>query len=272
MLTVYWAVALFVLAALIIYLYFERYTLRVRKYTIPVRNLPEGFHGYTILHLTDLHGKRFGRRQARLIRLIRNLNYHVVVLTGDLVNKFWPDIKPAMELVKKLTGRPVYFVPGNHEWVTGFKAKEPLAQFGVRIIDNKAEKLFQDGSHIWIVGVDDPHLGRDRLDQAVAAVDDSAPRVLLAHSPGIFPRAVRNQIDLVIVGHTHGGQVRIPFLGALVVPGQGLFPRWDYGIYKTGRTTMVISCGLGESDLPIRFNIKPEVVLITLVNAKGKFS
>ncbi|MDP1808372.1 MAG: hypothetical protein Q8L35_02420 [Actinomycetota bacterium] len=89
----------------------------------------------------------------------------------------------------------------------------------------------------------------------------------LAHSPNIFKSAARHDIDLVFVGHTHGGQVRIPGLRALYAPGQGFWPKYDHGLFSSGKTTMVVSAGLGESSLSIRVAMRPEIVLVKLVSA-----
>lgn len=247
------------------YWYRERYTIQETQYTLYLANLPEALDGLTILHLSDLHSKQFGQRQAKLLRVINQEPYDLVALTGDFVNKFKPDLQPMADLLNGLKPAvPVFFVPGNHEWKTGFNARNLLLNAGVRILANQAEPFGLKGQQIWIVGVDDPHFHKDRLNQALASADESAPKILLTHSPNTYPEAVKNKLDLVLAGHTHGGQVRLPFIGAAVAPGQGLFPKWDYGIYQQDLTTMIISCGLGESDLPLRFNIKPEVVRITL--------
>ncbi|MGI6582793.1 MAG: metallophosphoesterase, partial [bacterium] len=89
--------------------------------------------------------------------------------------------------------------------------------------------------------------------------------VLLAHAPDIFPAAAEAGLELVLVGHTHGGQIRLPFVGAVLAPGQGLLPHYDYGPFTEGGTTMIVNGGLGESLLPVRFNLRPEIVLVTLV-------
>jgi hypothetical protein len=246
------------------YLQIERYSIQVQRYIVPLNSLPRSFEGLTILHLSDLHNKQFGFKQKKLIKIINQQEYDLVALTGDFVNKFKPDFKPAIDLLEQLSKVPIFFVPGNHEGRTGFKAKETLLALGVRILDNKAEKLLVNGQYIWVVGVDDPHLNKDDLNKALEKVDGLFPKLLLSHSPKIYPEAIESKIDLVLVGHTHGGQVRLPFIGAAVAPGQGLFPKWDYGFYQKDQTAMIINCGLGESDLPIRFNIKPEIVLVTL--------
>lgn len=200
MLIIHWGILVLVFIALLAFWYFQRYTVKVKRYTVQVNNLPHAFRGFTILQLSDLHSKRFGKQQKDLAGLIRQQSFDLVALTGDFVE-----------------------------------------------------------------GVDDPHDGRDRLEEALSGADALSPKVLLAHSLNIYPKAINHKVDLVLAGHTHGGQIRLPFAGAVVAPGQGLFPKWDYGKYKAGATTMIINPGLGESDLPIRVNIRPEIGLITLL-------
>ena len=280
LLLIFWYSIILITVIIILFFvwYRERYALKVKKYSICLANLPEGLAGFTVLHLSDLHGKRFGKAQQKLLYLIRQQQFDMIAITGDLVNKFNPDLSPAVELIEQLPDRPVYFVPGNHEWTTGFRQREKLVQMGVRILDNRAERVGEDEGYLWVLGVDDPHTGRDRLDEALKAAGEEpgalrtpgaspAPRVLLAHSPNIFPEAAAAKVDVVLAGHTHGGQVRFPLVGAVFTPGQGLFPRWNYGRYQSGPSTMIINPGLGESDLPIRLNIKPEIVLVTLLPA-----
>lgn len=248
-----------------IYLYLEVHTVGVKEYTVQVDGLPSGFSGFTILHISDLHGKEFGRNQEKLAALIKKQEYDLVAITGDLVNKYDPRNEPVARLLDHLKDKPVYFVPGNHDWWTGFQTEKMLRKHGVHILINEAEKIVRGDRHIWAVGVDDPYIHRDRLNVALYPVKDSAPRILLAHAPNIFPEAVERKIDLVLAGHTHGGQMRLPFIGAVTVPGQGLFPEWDYGVFRSGKTTLIINGGLGESGIPVRFNCRPEIVLVTLV-------
>ena len=248
------------------YLYYQVKSVAVTKYDVPVRNLPSPFDGFTILHLTDLHNKEYGSGQERLLDLINHYEFDMVAITGDLVDKDKQQIDPAINLLRGLPQKPVFFVPGNHEWWTNYEIKEPLLAEGVQILENANYKYIMSGKHIWIAGVDDPFLKKDNLDQALEGTEDTTPRLLLAHAPDIYPSAMRAGVDLVMAGHTHGGQVRLPILGAIFVPGKGLFPQFDYGLYSSGLSTLVISGGLGESTLPVRINNRPEIVLITLYN------
>lgn len=246
------------------YLLFETKFIRVKEYTLKVNKLPKSFDGFTILHLSDLHSKWYGNHQSGLLDIIKGLRYDIIAFTGDLDSKDDPDIEPGLALVKGLLDKPVYFVPGNHDWWTGYRFRQALINMGVVVLENKAERYSKLGENIWIVGVDDPFMGRDNLDSALESVLNEMPKILLAHAPEIYSSAVKANIDVVLVGHTHGGQVRLPFIGAVVVPGQGLFPKLDYGLYNANNTQMIINAGLGESVLPIRVNIRPELVLITL--------
>lgn len=249
--------------SLIPYTYFETTSVAVRKYTVQINNLPPEFKGFTILHLTDLHSKMYGENQQDLLRLINRHRFDLTVITGDLVDGNNPDSEPALALIKDLS-KPVYFVPGNHDWWTGYHIKKPLLFNGVRFLENSSGRLTRGGSHIWLTGVDDPFTGRARLDEALSSVTDAMPKVLLAHSPVIYPEATAKKADLILAGHTHGGQIRLPLLGALNVPGQGWFPQLDYGLFTSGKTNMIINSGLGESFIPFRFNCRPEIVLVTL--------
>ncbi|WP_128751357.1 metallophosphoesterase [Desulfosporosinus sp. HMP52] len=249
------------------YLYFDLHSIAIKRYTIAISSLPVEFQGFTILHLTDFHSKEYGDSQRNLIELINRQQFDAVAITGDLVDKSNPNMEPAISLVKGLHSKPVFFVPGNHEWWTNYQIKSPLEAQGVHILDNGHFKYKIGNSYIWIMGVDDPYLGRDQLDIALAGVSDSVPKVLLAHAPNIFSKAIKDNIDLVLVGHTHGGQVRLPLVGAVIAPGQGFFPEFDYGQFTSGSTKMIINGGLGESVLPIRFYNRPEIVLVTLVSS-----
>jgi hypothetical protein len=250
--------------ALYAYNYYQIHSIVVTRYTIPVKSLPSNFKDFTILHMTDLHSKYFGADQQQLLELINCQQFDLVALTGDFVDKNRLQTKPAIKLVEGLKDKPIYYVSGNHDWRSNFKIKSPLQSLGVHVLDNRGVKIKKNGQHIWLLGVDDPYTGRDDLHKALKIVDDDAIKILLAHAPNIYQPASKEKIDLLLVGHTHGGQIRLPFIGAIVAPGQGLFPKYDYGLYRFGSTQMVINGGLGESSLRIRFNTKPEIALITL--------
>jgi uncharacterized protein len=254
------------------YLYLERISLAVKRYQVQIHGLPPAFEGFTILHLSDLHDKEFGDAGEELINVIKKESFDLVALTGDLVAGDHPRLTPALELMAGLRANgkgPVLSVFGNHDWRLG-RAGEfgvKLAEAGAQVLSNSAFLLERGQDRIWMVGVDDPVTARDDLALALSGTDRRSPRLLLVHSPQLFPQAVKNGLDLMLAGHTQGGQVRLPILGAPFVPGMGFFPPWDYGLYQSGATTMIVSAGLGESGLPLRVNIRPELSLVTLRSA-----
>ena len=256
------------------YLYLERFSVAVRRYLVPIVALPAAFEGFTILQLSDLHDKEFGSDGSELLALLNRERFDLVALTGDLVVGSRPRLTPVLALIaglRSVSASPVYSVCGNHEWrlerAPEFNGR--LREAGAHVLDNASVAIERGGERLWLIGVDDPVTRRDRLEQALGATDHRSPRLLLAHSPHPYRQAVACGLDLMLAGHTHGGQVRLPFLGAPFVPSMGLFPRLDYGRYQAGPTTLIVSAGLGESTLPVRFNIRPEVSLITLTAARA---
>ena len=255
------------------YLYLERLSVAVRRYRVQIPALPAPFEGFTILHLTDLHDKEFGSCGSELIELLAPERFDLIALTGDMVVGARPLLTPTLQLVgsfRKVSDAPVFSVAGNHEWrlerAPEFNRK--LHEAGARVLANGCSFVQRGADRLWIVGVDDPVTQRDRLELALRGVHDRSPRLLLAHSPHPFQQAAIHGVSLMLAGHTHGGQVRLPFLGAPFVPAMGFFPRYDYGRYASGSTTMIVSGGLGESGLPVRFNMRPEVSLITLTSQR----
>lgn len=251
------------------YLYLETLLVAVRRYQVQIRRLPPSFEGFTILHLTDLHDKGFGNREEKLLSLLSREGFDAVAMTGDMVQGANPSLRPALDLVagiRRIKECPIYAVSGNHEWrlERGEEFAELLRKAGVAVLVNESVRLSKGKDEIRVLGVDDPVTNRDRLDLAVQGTDRHGPRLLLSHSPHTFLEAAGRGIDLVLAGHTHGGQVRLPFLGASFVPSMGFFPCYDYGLYRLGGTSLVVGGGLGESLLPIRFNMRPEIALITL--------
>lgn len=254
------------------YLYLERLSIAVRRYRATIQTLPRSFEGFTILHISDLHDKEF--RDDELIKSISRERFDMVALTGDLVQGEAPSLTPALELIaaiRKMTNCPIFSVAGNHDWrlKRGEEFNGRLREVGVRVLTNSSAAIERGKERLWLLGVDDPVTQRDKLEQAMDGVDKEYPRLLLSHSPHPYPEAARNGLDLMLCGHTHGGQFRLPFIGACFVPAMGYFPRFDYGSYKTGQTTLIISGGLGESVIPIRINIRPEFSLVTLVRSQG---
>lgn len=214
-----------------------------------------------ILQISDVHNRNLEGKYAR----ITELNPDLIVLTGDLIDRKTTDLTHTIQLLEQFTtiGRPIYFVSGNHEQESSIfsELREVLLDYDVIELNNQSEVLEIDGIEFNLVGIANHTTGHADLITAFEAVDLSKPTVLLSHAPLITDVPV----DLILSGHTHGGQVRLPFIGGLVAPDQGFFPEYDKGAYQLeSGATLYIDSGLGTSLLPIRFLNQAQVTLLTI--------
>ncbi|MCG0238742.1 MAG: metallophosphoesterase [Firmicutes bacterium] len=219
-----------------------------------------------IAHLTDLHAPVYRIDESRLWSALLAWQPHLIAFTGDLVEDGRLPWDAGLRLLARLADRwPVYFVPGNHDHLAGWpRLEQGLRASGVRVLANAGEPFQAAGYRFFVAGVDDPHTRRDRLDRALTGAPADLPVLLLAHAPaeGLLRQASRRHIPLVLTGHTHGGQVRLPWVGALWVPGQGWFPRYDRGWFPLGRGCLLVNAGLGTPKPWVRWLCPPEVLLI----------
>ncbi len=204
-----------VLALLIIYArQVEPNLLLVTKVKMQVANLPAEFNGFKVVQISDLHGKI--SLVNRLVEKVNGLNPDVLVVTGDVLDNAHRDYQYISKVLGPMQSNyGKFFVSGNNEYrrmlLSWPKMEEAYRAAGVRVLHNQSSQLRYRGKSIWLIGVDDPHTNRARLDQALGGTNNN-PKILLAHSPEIIDQASIRKIDLVLVGHTHGGQVRIPGL------------------------------------------------------------
>ena len=267
------------LIALSAYLYWENTTIKVTFLEVVDFAIPVDFDGFTIAHISDLHNTEFGQQQERLLQKLVEAAPDLIAITGDLLDSYHPNITVAMEFINgAIAIAPVYYVTGNHESRLPelyAQLREQMESAGVVVLDNKAVTLEYGSSIIRVLGVDDPTFSAESdqyedNEQVISSQldvlldDQSAYTILLSHRPELFDVYHEAGIDLVLCGHAHGGQVRLPFIGALFAPNQGFFPEYTAGLYRQGDTQMVVSRGLGNSSFPIRINNPPELVVITL--------
>ncbi len=238
--------------------------------------LPEGFDGYRIVHLSDLHGHEYGEGSRELLALVREQGPDLIVMTGDMIDQEG-QLQMIPALAKGLAAiAPTFYVTGNHEWALGTgavkKLKSLLSQCGVAVLSNQYEVLERNGSRIVLAGVDDPNGYADQTtpEGLYARIGGSAPglfTVLLAHRNDRFGQYAAAGYDFVLSGHGHGGIVRLPFVGGLVGTSRQFFPKWTSGLYTVGDSTLFVSRGLGNNTVPFRgfrvFN-RPELAVITL--------
>lgn len=251
-------------------LFVEPNWLHVHTVEVQIEDLPPELEGFTILHLSDIHQRRFGREQSRLLAAISGREYHIIALTGDLLrHPRPPDTGPTEELLAGLNG-PVFFVPGNHDYPELVLVRETLERRGVHVLENSNYELAHKGGALTVAGVHDPRWaslspgGLYRPDLEAALPRDGSFTLLLAHSPAIMEAAVRHQVPLVLAGHTHGGQIKLPLLGAPTTGSGRPFDRFVQGLYCEKGTSIYINRGLGNTTLPLRFLSRPEVVFIRL--------
>ena len=265
------------LAVCIIYGLWCNKALELNIYKIDSPEIPEVFEGFKIVHISDLHNTEIGDENEELLTMIRDAEPDIITITGDLIDSRRTDIDVAMRFIEKAVKiAPCYYVPGNHEQRIGEYTvlKSAMKETGVTVLDNKKIKLEQAGAYIVIAGVNDPMFTMDpqteetymvmekALDDLLA--DEDGYTILLSHRPELMETYVQSAVDLVLTGHAHGGQIRMPFVGGIISPGEGLFPEYYEGVHEQDGTYMVISRGIGNSLFPLRINNRPEVGVVIL--------
>ncbi|QVK19008.1 metallophosphoesterase [Mycoplasmatota bacterium] len=269
-------ISIFIIAimGLIVFCIWQNNDIVITDYEYKNTKIPPEFNNYKILHISDLHNKEFGKDQSRLIKYTKEISPDIIVITGDLIDCSHSNIEVSLDYIREAVKiSPIYFVSGNHEKSSGVyeSLSEKLESYGVIILDNKNLTLQQNDSSINLIGLSDITF-MDSNETLVSEslhelVDNHSFNLLLSHRPEFMDVYTDNQVDLALVGHAHGGQVRLPFVGGLIAPNQGLFPAYTSGIHYNENTSMIISRGLGNSILPLRIFNRPELVVITLKNS-----
>ena len=272
-----------VLVALVVWTAWGNTALQLNAYTISSEELPDAFDGYRIAHVSDLHNAEMGDDNEKLLAMLRAAEPDMIAITGDMIDSRNTDVDVALAFAEKaMQIAPCYYVTGNHEArVSEYdELKAGLEACGVIVLENERMQIEMSGEFITILGVDDPSFNTDYLFGDSASVvsntlaeistEDDAFTVLLSHRPELFDTYADSGMNLVLSGHAHGGQFRLPFVGGLVAPNQGVFPKYDSGIFTENATNMIVSRGIGNSLLPFRFNNRPEVILVELKSANGQ--
>lgn len=272
------AVAVLMLAALAFYTVWANTALKTTSYTIKSESLPPEFNGFCIAQVSDLHNAEIGENNQKLLSALKKEKPDIIVITGDLIDSRQTNVSTALSFAQSAAEiAPCYYVSGNHESRVSEYAelKEGLEKAGVTVLENESASIAKNGEEITLLGVDDPSFKTDYLfgdlEQNVMSTalknlvkDDGKYKILLSHRPELFDVYAKAKIDLVFTGHAHGGQFRLPFIGGVAAPGQGLFPKYDAGIFTQGVTDMVVSRGIGNSIIPLRINNRPELVVVKL--------
>ena len=253
-----------VFLSLLIWAIAENEALQLNTITVQNDKIPDAFDGFRIAHISDLHSAEMGQGNEYLIAMLRQAKPDIIAITGDLMDCKDTDPTVAFNLCAEAVKiAPVYYVTGNHEarFEPGFfeTVMQGLRAVGVRVMEDEEEILTRGDDAISVVG----HKWGD-TDQIGEISDFEGFTVLLSHHPENIDDYVAGGYDLALSGHAHGGQFRLPWIGGLFAPGQGLFPKYDSGLYRVEDTQMIVSRGIGNSGFPLRFNNRPEVILIIL--------
>jgi predicted MPP superfamily phosphohydrolase len=239
--------------------------------------LPEVFCGYRIAHISDLHNAQIGKDNEKLLRMLRRSKPNIIAITGDFIDSYHTDLEIALNFIRKaIKIAPCYYVPGDHEARLDIykELKSEMEAAGVILLEDSMAEITLKGESITLIGVRDPSFKTDyiygdserviREELSRLCQDRNGFTILLSHRPELFDAYADYPINLVLTGHAHGGQFRLPFVGGVVAPHQGFFPKYDKGIYRRVGTNMVVSCGLGNSAFPVRFNNPSELVVVEL--------
>lgn len=255
----------------------ENKNIELNNLEVSSRDLPKEFEGFRVAHVSDLHNAEFGEDNSKLIKMLKDAKPDIIAITGDVIDSRRTNIDISLNFIKEaLKIAPCYYVSGNHEArISEYGIlKDKMVKAGVTVLENQTSAITRSDSDIKIIGINDPSFNSDyllgdekfiiesQLKKVAQHKDDFT--VLLSHRPEFFELYTDYEIDLVLSGHTHGGQFVLPFLGGLVAPGQGFFPEYDSGLYLGENTKMIISRGIGNSIIPLRVNNRPEIILIEL--------
>lgn len=269
--------------AILVFLYNQNTNLNKTQYFVQSKRLPKSFNGYKIAHISDFHNTNSKRIKCKIIRILNKEKPDIIVITGDLIDSRRANILNAKEFLKSLVNvAPVHYVLGNHEsrLYDIQNLINEVKDAGVNVLRNVSLKISTQGETIEILGVDDPgfyaplensYEVRRKAENLLNTVVKSNThfKILLMHRPELLELYSKYNLDIVFAGHAHGGQIRLPFVGGIVAPGQGVFPKYTTGIYKENNTQMVVSRGVGNSKFPFRINNRPEIIITTLKSDKS---
>ncbi len=256
---------LFILSLFIVYI--DVNIPKINKITLKTNKFPSGTN-IKLLQISDLHSMDFGDEYKGLLRKITDTKPDAIVITGDLIDHKTEDFEHVYNFLDKLykLNPNIYYVPGNHELGNrkGLAFIKGVSDRKIAVLRNKNLLFSSKNIEINICGIDDLYNGRPNIEKTFEGINSSLYTILLSHAPNIIFTTTPNS-DLILSGHTHGGQIRLPFIGAVVIPNQGFMPKYDKGLFKLSDDRLLyIDSGLGTSVFPIRFLNRSQVTLVTL--------
>ncbi|MGE0130142.1 MAG: metallophosphoesterase [Blastocatellales bacterium] len=244
----------------------------ISRVPVKIANLPDEFAGLTIAQLSDIHhGLYTGLDYInRCVEIVNGLKPDLIALTGDFTHAGRQYVEPCAELLKNLRAAVgVYAVLGNHDYYAGAsRVARALRNADLNLLIDAQDRIEHRGSKLCVIGVDDLYYGYTNIDRLMRDVPKEAPRIVLSHNPDFIEEFVvkRRHIDFMMSGHTHGGQVRFPVLGAPHIS-SSYGQRYAIGLNRSGSMQVYTTRGIGTVLLPSRFDCPPEIVLYTLERA-----
>lgn len=254
----------------------ERHSLTTVRRTIHITNLPDAFHGFTIAQLSDFHFRDFDEPYfiEHAVNEVNRLAPNMVALTGDFITAhrvpgaaLQAAAEDSYECASILAGIkcPLRFCSlGNHDALNGPAVLRSLRAHGLTALYNQFVAVDYKGDRIWVAGIADAYFDVPNLKQALPRRKANEPLILLGHEPDFSETVAADQpVDLMLAGHTHGGQIRLPLLPAMFVPAMGI--KYVSGLYNVrGNMQLYVNRGLGTMHVPFRLNCPPELTLLTL--------
>jgi predicted MPP superfamily phosphohydrolase len=239
--------------------------IKIRRHDIRSPQVPDSFDGFTILHLSDLHADMNSGAMRRLIELLPTVSYDLCVLTGDYRGKTYGSYQAAIDGLARVRAHlqgPVYGVLGNHDTIRMVPA---LEEIGIRMLLNESDAIERNGEQIHLVGIDDAHYYRvDNIEKAASSLPAADFSILLSHTPEIYRQAAHAGFQVLLSGHTHGGQICLP--GAIPIILDSVLPRrMGAGAWMYRGMVGYTSVGVGSCILPVRLNCPPEITLHRLL-------
>ncbi len=259
-----WICILILLPVAVIFLIWQNTTFVVTQQHYRSRKLPKGMDGLRLVQVSDLHNQSFGKGNRRLLKAIGEAKPHGIMITGDLIDSSFTDIQKGLDFAQQAVKiAPVYYVTGNHE----HRLPEAELKAFLQGLEDRGVTLLSDRSMDFcggtLLGLLEPSSRKgESLPKILEEGKVEGFTLLLTHKPHFFDNYL--QADLILAGHAHGGQVRLPWIGGLIAPGQGFFPQYTEGFYEKDGATMLVSRGCGNSHrFPRLFN-RPELILLEL--------
>jgi uncharacterized protein len=235
--------------------------IEIKENHVKSPRIPKAFDGYTILQLSDLHVDMSQDAMERLISILQNMNYDLCVLTGDYRGETFGPFDATLAGMSRICvgiKKPIYGVLGNHDTVRMLPGLEGM---GIRMLLNECEMIERNHQYIYLAGIDDAHFYRaDNIEKAASGIPSEAFSILLSHTPEIYQPAALADFNLLLSGHTHGGQICLP--GGIPITLDSVLPRYmGSGPWKYRDMIGYTSVGAGSSIVPVRFNCPPEITL-----------